>query len=149
MVVRRARTSYAGSRRRVHRPKAESFPALHENTTGIPTSRILPESVATNSGGRAEEATPIMVIRGARGSVSVEAPELGTFHSFWSHCRRPGASCATKKPPGGRRHGNPCFRLRRPPCGFRRWSEMPTGRLPSRRRRHVSYANGEQAENDV
>src|SRR5439155_19187152 len=28
----------------------------------------------------------------------VEAPELGTFHSFWSHCRRPRASCATKKP---------------------------------------------------
>jgi hypothetical protein len=37
--VRSARTSKPGSRRSVHNPNAESFPALHENTTGVDTIR--------------------------------------------------------------------------------------------------------------
>jgi hypothetical protein len=40
-VVRRARTSNPWSRSSVHNPKAESFPALHENTTGVGTLTIV------------------------------------------------------------------------------------------------------------
>lgn len=46
-VVRSARTSKPGSRRSVHNPNAESFPALHENTTGVDTPAIVTSGAMT------------------------------------------------------------------------------------------------------